>query len=1182
MSGSFLNNCFCKQIDLIFLVDASSSVGEDNFLSELRFVRKLLSDLTVSKENTRVAVVTFGSQDSVVLHIDGITNDDETDKCTLLNDILPNINYTGGGTYTLGAFHAAKRIILDSTRNNTRKAVFLVTDGFSNGGDPNPVADQLKTEHNVTVFTIGIKTGRGEELQKLASNNETCYLLHGFKEFESLARRALHADLQDGEYVPVPVEKCGGLCDSKLADCTCGTGSGQYACKCRRGYYGTGEQCQPCPRGTWHRRRDGICVPCPDPNHESFMALSAKDCKCKRGYKDNGRGRCEVVKCPEITAPSNGYFVGVPAKIGKCPNVLHNACGVRCQVGYYLRGNSIRLCQENGTWTGVKPQCEVKTCTKPPVPLKGKVLECVNKDLDTKYEGSRLPDNMPVDTECTFGCGDGHSVTGSTLRTCLPVAQWDGLKTTCKPIRCNRLGKIAHGHWIPDGCSKERQKFGARCTLVCKTGFVPSGDAITCKSTVGGRGVGKWNPNGIKCIDREPPLIKCPAESVQVETIVGSQFGIAKWEAPHVTDNSGLDVTVWLEPSEEEDHAWNEFEIGTTMITYHAVDSFGNEATCNMTVVVVDKEPPVIENCESPPPFLTADPTKVTIEWDEPLAYDNSKGPVEMTKSHEFGVFKTGTTEVIYTATDAYNNTNTCTIHITVVAEATCDNPPSETAICTPTHEGVTCALTCQEGYGFALTDRAVCLHDTPGIWDVPECTPTESPTDVWEVVNAEAECADNQTVETLGSIVKEDGGIILLSGCQRRKRNTNEPKPMRRMEFRVKNSKKIWQAADKVGISATVGDPLISCKNGSVPAIRKNGLQTQCVKCPRGTYFVDKKCIPCPADTFANKPGSLLCESCPAGRSTMGKKRAKAKRACKAQCPTGTSKSVKGNTCEGRPPKRLSCERSNVCKNGGTCIPVGTYRQKCACTTGWTGARCRVRVKACLCQNGGSCTDIGQCTCAPGFVGEYCELEESDLLPEEEKEEPKPEELSNPCRMVDGLCQNNGKCTVTSTGGYVCECVDGYIGRRCNVLPCDYSPCPLSSICVNIAEANATRNSYKCECPEGRYNPPECNALSDNCHSNPCLNGATCVSQTDGYNCQCTEKFYGPRCEIEKDPDYVLHFPRSGINDFVIVDGPVTNLSEVSMCVWLQTTDRGNYGTVLSYATDIHDNAFTVTDYSG
>lgn len=53
-------------LDLVFLVDASSSIGESNFRSELKFVKKMMSDITVDYNHTRVAIVTFGSAENVV------------------------------------------------------------------------------------------------------------------------------------------------------------------------------------------------------------------------------------------------------------------------------------------------------------------------------------------------------------------------------------------------------------------------------------------------------------------------------------------------------------------------------------------------------------------------------------------------------------------------------------------------------------------------------------------------------------------------------------------------------------------------------------------------------------------------------------------------------------------------------------------------------------------------------------------------------------------------------------------------------------------------------------------------------------------------------------------------------------------------------------------------------------
>lgn len=71
--------------------------------------------------------------------------------------------------------------------------MFLITDGFSNGGDPRPASNLLKNA-GATIFTFGIRTGNVDELHDIASypGYTYSYFLDSFIEFEALARRALH------------------------------------------------------------------------------------------------------------------------------------------------------------------------------------------------------------------------------------------------------------------------------------------------------------------------------------------------------------------------------------------------------------------------------------------------------------------------------------------------------------------------------------------------------------------------------------------------------------------------------------------------------------------------------------------------------------------------------------------------------------------------------------------------------------------------------------------------------------------------------------------------------------------------------------------------------------------------------------------------------------------------------
>lgn len=83
--------------------------------------------------------------------------------------------------------------ILTKARRHSKKIICLITDGFSNGEDPMPIADKLKAD-NVTIITFGIQSGNFDEIYQLSSEpeNEHSFLLSSFAQFESLARKALH------------------------------------------------------------------------------------------------------------------------------------------------------------------------------------------------------------------------------------------------------------------------------------------------------------------------------------------------------------------------------------------------------------------------------------------------------------------------------------------------------------------------------------------------------------------------------------------------------------------------------------------------------------------------------------------------------------------------------------------------------------------------------------------------------------------------------------------------------------------------------------------------------------------------------------------------------------------------------------------------------------------------------
>ncbi|KAM8746660.1 sushi, von Willebrand factor type A, EGF and pentraxin domain-containing protein 1 isoform 1-T1 [Acanthopagrus schlegelii] len=696
-------------LDLVFLVDESSSVGANNFLSELRFVRKMLSDFPVAPEDTRVALVTFSSKTHVVTRVDHISAPkSHQHKCSLFNQEIPAINYRGGGTYTKGAFQRAAQILRHS-RANATKVIFLITDGYSNGGDPRPVAAALR-ERGVEIFTLGIWQGNIRELHDMASQpkDQHCYLVHNFAEFEALARRALHEDLPTGSYIQEDLSRCSSLCDAGkdccdlMASCKCGTHTGQYDCICEKGYYGKGLQheCTACPSGTY--KPEGApgglstCLSCPDPQHTSQPgSTSVSDCICKPGYQPVGM-TCQMVYCPALSPPENGFFVQ-----NVCNNHFEAACGVRCKPDFDLQGTSIRLCQADSTWSGTPASCIVRSCPPLSRPQHG-FLRC-NDGGSSKR------------AECQVGCERGYRLDGDSRLTCQANSQWSGPQPRCVEVRCPPIGTLKNILLSPPACGKRAVSPGSACLLTCRQGYTLQGNRkAVCL------GSGNWTANVQKafCIDAEPPGIQCP-DNIVAETDERRGTANVSWNVPVAADNSKEEVTVQVKPVYTPPQL---IPIGKETITYIATDRSGNQANCSFTVTVIDTEPPVIDRCRSPPTVQATD-TETAVVWEVPQFSDNSGGRLTVTSSHSPGSkFPVGETLVQYTSTDAAGNSRTCNLTITVQG-TTCEQPyvPVNGAfVCSEEEEGVNCTLHCKEGYSF--TQESVhsyfCAYN--GVWDPP------------------------------------------------------------------------------------------------------------------------------------------------------------------------------------------------------------------------------------------------------------------------------------------------------------------------------------------------------------------------------------------------------------------------------------------------------------------------------
>ncbi|MDO9255357.1 MAG: gliding motility-associated C-terminal domain-containing protein, partial [Bacteroidales bacterium] len=156
--------------------------------------------------------------------------------------------------------------------------------------------------------------------------------------------------------------------------------------------------------------------------------------------------------------------------------------------------------------------------------------------------------------------------------------------------------------------------------------------------------------------DVTAPVVSCP-----VNISVNNDKGVcgATVAVPKPTVNADCSSVTLTNSFNETADASGLYPVGTTTIVWTVKDGCGNTSTCSMTVTVTDTEVPVI-TC--PANIVTCSSSQVVLS--KPTATDNC-GDLTL-NSNAPATFETGTTSVIWTATDIHGNSSTCTQTVTI------------------------------------------------------------------------------------------------------------------------------------------------------------------------------------------------------------------------------------------------------------------------------------------------------------------------------------------------------------------------------------------------------------------------------------------------------------------------------------------------------------------------------------
>nr|XP_055205502.1 CUB and sushi domain-containing protein 1 isoform X1 [Gorilla gorilla gorilla] len=248
--------------------------------------------------------------------------------------------------------------------------------------------------------------------------------------------------------------------------------------------------------GTWNESKP-VCkaVLCPQPppvqngtvEGTDFRWGSSISYSCMDGYQLShsailsceGRGvwkgeipQCLPVFCGDPGIPAEGRLSGKSF-------TYKSEVFFQCKSPFILVGSSRRICQADGTWSGIQPTCidpAHNTCPDPGTPHFG------IQNSSRGYE---------VGSTVFFRCRKGYHIQGSTTRTCLANLTWSGIQTECIPHACRQPETPAHA----DVRAIDLPTFGYTLVYTCHPGFFLAGGSEhrTCKADM------KWTGKSPVC-----------------------------------------------------------------------------------------------------------------------------------------------------------------------------------------------------------------------------------------------------------------------------------------------------------------------------------------------------------------------------------------------------------------------------------------------------------------------------------------------------------------------------------------------------------------------------------------------------------------------------------------------------------------------------------------------------------
>ncbi|XP_058250247.1 collagen alpha-6(VI) chain-like isoform X1 [Hemibagrus wyckioides] len=181
------DECQKSQVaDVVFLVDDSSSISHDSFMSMKFFMNSVVNSTQVGKDSVRFCTILYSDEAETKFSLNQYYSKRE------LRDAINNLKHKGGNTYTAKALIYSLDYFSESNGGRGAKGVpqmlFVITDGEAT--DKEHLTNAANKFHNsgVNVYGIGVADATTTELEIITKDKNKIFKVDDFEALKGLQK----------------------------------------------------------------------------------------------------------------------------------------------------------------------------------------------------------------------------------------------------------------------------------------------------------------------------------------------------------------------------------------------------------------------------------------------------------------------------------------------------------------------------------------------------------------------------------------------------------------------------------------------------------------------------------------------------------------------------------------------------------------------------------------------------------------------------------------------------------------------------------------------------------------------------------------------------------------------------------------------------------------------------------